>query len=99
MHQQIEAENAELEKAKISSNKAKEGAGGDYTDEDRRIEHIQLGSRSNLLTLGLLEDLNRGDLAFQRLDARVRAFISSIDPLFQSSAHCPIKVFYLFIYC
>jgi hypothetical protein len=54
--------------------------------------HVKLASRKRLLTLGLLEEENRGDKAFARLGTRVRAFIATLDPLFKFSAELPVKV-------
>lgn len=97
MQQQIEVHHTGLKEANSASSRPDGSTGGNEVDNNSSIEHIQLGSRSNLLTLGLLEDLNRGNPAFQRFEASVRAFIASIDPLFQSTPYCLIKVFILII--
>lgn len=49
----------------------------DNTDD---VYHVQLGSRGNQRILSLLEDIHRGDPAFNRLEVRVRTFISLIHP-------------------
>lgn len=64
----------------------------DDLDNGGGVVHVQLGSRSNQLTLSLLEDLNQGDPAFRGLEARVRAFIALVEPEILPVPTHPIKV-------
>lgn len=88
MQKRIDAHNTALTTAKSDPSIT-----GNDLDDDGGVFHIQLGSSSNLLTLSLLEDLHRGDLAFRGLEAQVRAFIALAEPDFLPSPAHPIKVF------
>lgn len=89
MQQEIEAHDMAVS-AKDSTTE-EPGTADDNTMINAR--HAQLGSRSNQLTLGLLEDQRRGDPAFHRLESRVLSFISLIAPEFQSYGRIKVCCF------
>lgn len=67
----------------------------DCDDSTVDVLHVQLSSKSNRLTLGLLEEIHSKDVAFKKLSSKVRTFISTVDPSFQTAMHIPIAVGHL----
>ncbi|KAF8601811.1 hypothetical protein BDV93DRAFT_607928 [Ceratobasidium sp. AG-I] len=81
---EINARNAALEE---------DGSLENNGDSDNPVTHIDLASKKRLVTLGLVEEEHRGDLAFARLGARVRACIARLDSTFNIPLGSPIKAF------
>ncbi|KAB5588055.1 hypothetical protein CTheo_8501 [Ceratobasidium theobromae] len=59
--------------------------------ESEGVYHTILASRKQVLTLGLLEEQNCGNVAFSQIGTQVCGFISKLDPTFRFSVESPIK--------
>lgn len=78
--------------AYLQENSSDSGLEEADSDSQTPITRIQLSSKSNLLTLGLIEESHSGDAAFRQLGSRVKDFISEVDSEFVIAPHAPIRV-------